>query len=93
MSPWRLRTLRIIRYTSAIVALELCIMAQWEVLFAAHKPVAWIPLLPVTALTAWLWHVKPDVLIPADGICAKCGYNLTGNVSGICPECGSRISA
>jgi hypothetical protein len=24
-------------------------------------------------------------------MCAKCGYNLTGNVSGICPECGERI--
>ena len=23
--------------------------------------------------------------------CQKCGYNLTGNVSGICPECGTRI--
>ena len=22
-------------------------------------------------------------------ICMKCGYDLTGNVSGICPECGS----
>ncbi len=26
------------------------------------------------------------------GHCQSCGYNLTGNVSGICPECGSRIS-
>jgi len=25
--------------------------------------------------------------------CRKCGYNLTGNVSGICPECGTPISA
>ena len=25
------------------------------------------------------------------GLCLKCGYNLTGNVSGICPECGTRI--
>ena len=25
------------------------------------------------------------------GECIKCGYNLTGNVSGICPECGTRI--
>jgi hypothetical protein len=25
---------------------------------------------------------------PAPGHCHRCGYNLTGNVSGICPECG-----
>jgi hypothetical protein len=24
----------------------------------------------------------------AVGVCLKCGYNLTGNVSGVCPECG-----
>ena len=24
--------------------------------------------------------------------CARCGYNLTGNSSGICPECGIAIS-
>ncbi|HOW71506.1 MAG TPA: hypothetical protein PKY77_12960 [Phycisphaerae bacterium] len=23
--------------------------------------------------------------------CLKCGYNLTGNMSGICPECGEMI--
>ncbi len=27
----------------------------------------------------------------ATGICLRCGYNLTGNVSGICPECGTRV--
>ena len=25
------------------------------------------------------------------GHCRKCDYNLTGNVSGVCPECGERI--
>ncbi len=25
------------------------------------------------------------------GSCRKCGYNLTGNVSGVCPECGSAV--
>jgi len=25
------------------------------------------------------------------GLCLTCGYNLTGNVSGRCPECGERI--
>ena len=25
------------------------------------------------------------------GLCLKCGYNLTGNVTGVCPECGHEI--
>lgn len=25
------------------------------------------------------------------GLCVYCGYNLTGNVSGVCPECGSAV--
>jgi hypothetical protein len=25
------------------------------------------------------------------GLCVRCGYNLTGNVSGVCPECGDTI--
>jgi hypothetical protein len=25
------------------------------------------------------------------GRCLACGYNLTGNTSGVCPECGERI--
>ncbi len=25
------------------------------------------------------------------GLCLKCGYDLTGNVSGVCPECGEKI--
>lgn len=26
------------------------------------------------------------------GLCITCGYNLTGNESGVCPECGSECS-
>jgi predicted RNA-binding Zn-ribbon protein involved in translation (DUF1610 family) len=26
-------------------------------------------------------------------LCVACGYNLTGNVSGACPECGEKISS
>ena len=29
---------------------------------------------------------------PKNGYCDSCGYDLTGNVSGICPECGRRVS-
>ncbi len=28
---------------------------------------------------------------PGPGLCRKCEYNLTGNESGICPECGTVI--
>jgi hypothetical protein len=45
------------------------------------------------ALVPLLYHVTKTWLfrrIPP-GHCQKCGYNLTGNVSGICPECGERI--
>ena len=31
--------------------------------------------------------IKP----PDPNACKECGYNLTGNVSGICPECGTPI--
>jgi hypothetical protein len=24
--------------------------------------------------------------------CATCGYNLTGNLSGVCPECGTPVT-
>ena len=26
------------------------------------------------------------------GRCIQCGYNLTGNTSGVCPECGTRLA-
>jgi len=29
---------------------------------------------------------------PTGNTCQHCGYNLTGNVSGVCPECGTVIA-
>ncbi len=29
--------------------------------------------------------------VPARGHCRQCGYDLQGNVSGICPECGTAL--
>ncbi len=47
----------------------------------------WIPFLAALLPTAYLWH--KDRRIPP-GHCERCGYDLTGNVSGVCPECGTR---
>jgi hypothetical protein len=47
----------------------------------------WIPFVIIAAPTAVLWYVDRRRIPP--GHCRKCGYNLTGNVSGRCPECGT----
>ena len=43
----------------------------------------------------WLWRYRRHRRVAEDGMphCAKCDYNLTGNVSGICPECGTAVPA
>ncbi len=46
----------------------------------------WIPLAIIAIPTAVLFHRDRRRILP--GHCRKCGYDLTGNVSGICPECG-----
>jgi len=52
-----------------------------------------IILLPVAMMAGtglvglWIYFRRP---FPA-GSCARCGYDLTGNLSGICPECGRAV--
>jgi len=55
----------------------------WQplVVFAAYPTLAFVHNL----LRPWRRRRK--------GLCLKCGYNLTGNVSGVCPECGERVRA
>jgi hypothetical protein len=48
----------------------------------------WLPLVLVAAPTAFLWWRDRRRIPP--GHCRKCGYDLTGNVSGVCPECGEK---
>jgi len=47
----------------------------------------WVLLIPTALATLWLWRWDRR---PKSG-CVNCGYNLTGNVSGVCPECGTAI--
>lgn len=46
----------------------------------------WMLLLPLLALTVSAWWIDRSRVRPNQ--CRRCGYDLTGNVSGRCPECG-----
>ncbi len=48
----------------------------------------WIPILALTIPTVWLWRRDRRRL---EGYCRKCEYDLTGNVTGVCSECGTKI--
>lgn len=45
-------------------------------------------LIPVAAFTAVIWHRARR---PPKGHCSHCGYDLTGNESRVCPECGTKL--
>ncbi|GMU81967.1 MAG: hypothetical protein AMXMBFR47_18380 [Planctomycetota bacterium] len=47
----------------------------------------WLPLSLIAIPTLWLWRRDSTGVRP--GCCRQCGYDLTGNVSGKCPECGA----
>ncbi len=61
-------------------------VAFWitSLLFAAYPTLAFI----CGPLRRWRrWRRRPT------GSCVKCGYDLTGNESGVCPECGTEVEA
>ena len=65
-------------------------------------PLRTIPLLPVWLgfaligvsmyMTAWMHALLQQRRI-GQGFCPTCSYDLTGNTSGTCPECGTTIPA
>jgi hypothetical protein len=46
----------------------------------------WMFLVVAAVPTMTLWYT--DWRAGRRGLCRYCGYDLTGNVSGVCPECG-----
>ena len=56
----------------------------WDI----YLPCWWLVLM-VGIPTAYLWWLDRR---PPSGHCQKCGYDLTWNVSGVCPECGENVT-
>jgi hypothetical protein len=56
----------------------------------------WLPMLLAVPVVWRFWRkqlLRRRLLrLLAAGHCPVCGYNLTGNISGTCPECGTAIT-
>ncbi len=53
----------------------------------------WIPLFVIGLPTAVsFYRARRSKSLGQRGVCERCGYDLTGNSSGVCPECGTPIS-
>ena len=50
----------------------------------------WMPILAFAIPTALTWRAH-SLSFRRPGCCRNCGYNLIGNTSGVCPECGEKI--
>jgi hypothetical protein len=65
---------------------------RWQELFFPIWPIAvCCGLLPAlsTLRIARAWVKRRKTM---RGLCAGCSYNLAGNISGVCPECGASVT-
>jgi len=89
------------RMRRAVMSLKLGVISVFSVwvaiatdaIFQARFPdLIQLPLvLLYSAPGAIAIFLKPVLNFPP-GHCKKCGYNLTGNTSGVCSECGLKVS-
>lgn len=68
------------------------LLASWD---NPHYPPVWFEtrylFLAFAIPTVWLWwRDRPRGRL---GCCLRCGYDLTGNISGVCSECGLPVAA
>jgi len=84
---WRARRIRQLRLLPPSLLPRLFEVADRVVLWIP----LWIPFLIILLPTALLFWRDRRRIPP--GHCQKCGYDLTGNVSGVCPECGEKVIA
>ena len=66
--------------TPASYAFEL-VVPMWSVVLL---------LLPLSIAGLWRWLRRAGNA--PEGHCTKCRYSLTGNISGVCPECGTAVA-
>lgn len=69
-------------------------LSRYRYRYTEHLISWWYVLGPAMICPAiWVREWLPGALARRsrrlEGRCGRCGYDLTGNVSGVCPECGT----
>lgn len=71
--------------------------APWPEAAFNYNPDRWrVPIAPLALFFAALpaiWFRSRRRRRATPGVCRTCRYNLTGNASGVCPECGTAVSS
>jgi hypothetical protein len=91
-----LRSLAISALVAPVALLLAVTIVDGSIMVIAHTGIIDLP----TGVITWiLYFVVAPVLLHrllllrrskrVKPLCRRCGYNLTGNVSGVCPECGA----
>jgi hypothetical protein len=65
----------------------------WPFLFRLVYRFYWHPVLLPVPVAFIVSRMRLRKRRAEGSFCSRCGYNLTGNTSGVCPECGSSIPA
>ena len=68
---------------------SMLIQVNTTIVFPAWAPVPFMAIFPVYWV---LWGPQRTLRRRRKGLCTECAYNLAGNVSGVCPECGMAIA-
>ena len=92
--PYRLAVLDWVvsldRYPPPLVPFRGTLIVQpWDRIVGVPLPLAALPLLLVSGL--WIHSYRKTRRRYLNVGCLRCGYNLTGNDSGVCPECGKTV--
>ena len=77
-------SIRVTRYDRAVKSLAVAVAVGIAALYSMEAIRYFLDVL------RWLPRHERWVRT-AKGLCQGCGYDLTGNVSGTCPECGERV--